>query len=215
LNSWANYPGLLVVIEGIDGAGKSSLCKELVEQLQAKNREVLYVKEPGGSPLGQKIRALLLEGSAVECCPEAEFLLFAADRAQHYQQHVIPALRAGIIVVSDRSGLSSLVYQGYGKGVNKELIKLVNKWACKDVEPDLLVLLDIAVKVAKQRIKSARKFIDTFEHQDEQFFKVLSDAFKEEVKQKQNALILDADAPVKELCKQITARIEEGFSTTT
>src|SRR3972149_5899470 len=123
---------MLITLEGIDGSGKSTLAKKMADTLH----NVVLTKEPGGSALGKKLREIL-QMQPVPITPIAEFLLFAADRAQHFDEVVIPALEQNKIVISDRMADSSLVYQGYGRGINMENIKLVNKWVMQDITPDI------------------------------------------------------------------------------
>lgn len=200
--------GFLIALEGIDGTGKSTLCKALAKYFQTKNQQVLSVREPGGSQLGKKIRTLLLEEQSIKIFPETEMLLFAADRAQLFREHVIPALTQGFVVISDRSSLSSLIYQGYGKGLDKDVIRSINAWAYNDIKPNLIVLLDLDVQIAKKRIANSRATLDSFEKREDVFFEVLRRGFKEEVKDNPNALILDAAESTENLCQKIIKKIE-------
>src|ERR1700730_16197149 len=129
--------GMLIVIEGIDGAGKSTLAKSLADILTTQGNTVLLTKEPGGSQLGKQLRTIL-QNQPIPITPIAEYLLFAADRAQHIEQVVKPALERGAIVISDRMGDSSLAYQGYGRGIDKNNIRTVNQWAMQGLTPDLV-----------------------------------------------------------------------------
>lgn len=201
-------PGFFIAVEGIDGTGKSTLCKALEKYFQAKNQKFLSVREPGGSQLGKKIRTLLLEEQSIKIFPETEMLLFAADRAQLFREHVIPALVQGFVVISDRSSLSSLIYQGYGKGLDKNVIKSINAWAYNGIKPNLIVVLDLEVNIAKKRIANSRATLDSFEKREDLFFEVLRRGFKEEVKDNPNALILDAAESTESLCQKIIEKIE-------
>ena len=127
--------GLLITIEGIDGSGKSTLAKNLTTYLQ-REYETVLTKEPGGSALGKQLRTLL-QTQPVPITPLAEYLLFAADRAQHFHEVIIPNLKKGRIIISDRMADSSIVYQGYGRGLDREKIKYVNQWAMQGVQPDI------------------------------------------------------------------------------
>src|SRR5438067_1616217 len=109
--------GMLITIEGIDGSGKSTLAKNLYQHLIANDVDALLTREPGATPLGKALRTILQEKN-VAVCDQAEYLLFAADRAQHFKDTIIPALAKGTVVISDRMADSSLVYQGYGRGLN-------------------------------------------------------------------------------------------------
>src|SRR5690348_7272425 len=115
------FPGMLITIEGIDGAGKSSLIQHLIPLLTPLVPAIKATKEPGGSQLGVELRRLL-QYPTTPIAPRAEYLLFAADRAQHFHDVVIPALKEGALVISDRMSDSSLAYQGYGRGHDLTII---------------------------------------------------------------------------------------------
>ena len=134
--------GCYVALEGVEGAGKSTVGKALAARLRAEGHEVVEVREPGGTTLGEEVRRLLLH--AEEMTPWAEALLFAAQRAQLVVEVVGPALQRGAWVVSDRSYYSSLAYQGGARGLGIDEVRRVNEGAVGGVVPDLVVVLDVA-----------------------------------------------------------------------
>ncbi len=140
-----------IALEGIDGAGKSTIKTALAHRLVSAGVEVVAVREPGGTPLGERLRTVLLDGQAVT--PWAEALMFAAARAQLVEQVVGPALRRGAWVVSDRSVYSSLAYQGAGRGLGIEAVRKVNEPGMATTWPDLVILLavDTRIGLARQR----------------------------------------------------------------
>jgi dTMP kinase len=144
--------GKLIVVEGIDGAGKSTLAARVVSLLQEDNCQVLLTREPGGTQGGATIRACLTDGVGRQV-PEAEYLLFAADRALHVAQVVLPALQRGTIVVSDRMIDSSYAYQVCGRGIDASLVNAVNQWTMKGIVPDLTIYLAIDYSAAQQRLQ--------------------------------------------------------------
>jgi dTMP kinase len=146
-------PGLFVTIEGIDRSGKSTQARRLAEAL---GDEALLVREPGGTPAGERIRELLKD-PAVELDPRTEALLFAAARAELVAAVIVPALQAGKVVVSDRYLDSSLAYQGHARGLGEAEIARINAWA---LEPDLTVFLRIDPEVAATRAGEADRFED-------------------------------------------------------
>lgn len=181
--------GLLIVIEGIDGAGKSTLAQNLAYQLQTDGHEVVLTKEPGGSSLGKQLREIL-QTQLMPITPIAEYLLFAADRAQHIKDVVQPALARGAIVISDRMADSSLAYQGYGRGINKDNIRLVNQWAMQNIEPDLVFYVKISAQDAAHRIKK-RTVLTTFEKEQSVFVQKLITGFETIFAQRSNVITID------------------------
>ncbi len=143
--------GFLICVEGIDGSGKSLFAKALNQELTAKGYATLLTREPGGTPLGERIRELLFDKQTPPC-PKAEFLLFAASRAQHCRDLIAPALGEGKIVISDRMADSSLVYQGYVRGLSLDLIRSVNSWAMDELTPTLIFYLKVDARTALNRI---------------------------------------------------------------
>ena len=142
--------GLFITFEGIDRSGKTTQAERLVERLRAEGRAVVFTMEPGGTGLGRRVRSLVLaRRSAVD--PAAEMLLFAADRAQHVNTVIRPALMQGKVVVSDRYVDSTVVYQGYGRGLELNRIQAVQAVATGGLGPDLTVWIDMDLETAKKR----------------------------------------------------------------
>jgi dTMP kinase len=139
-------PGRFIAFEGGEGSGKSTQARRLAERLGA-----VLTHEPGATPLGQRIRALVLDPDSPPASPRAESLLLAADRAQHVAEVVRPSLERGQDVVSDRFSGSTLAYQGYGRGLAVEELAAVSRWASGGLEPDLVILLDVPIDVAATR----------------------------------------------------------------
>ena len=149
--------GRFLVLEGIDGCGKTTQIERLRHWLPASGlmppgAELVVTREPGGTQLGQALRQLLLHppGEAAPCST-AELLLYAADRAQHVQQRILPALEAGHWVLSDRFSGSTAAYQGYGRGLSLELIEQLTLIACRGLQPDLTVLLELPLQDSLRR----------------------------------------------------------------
>lgn len=147
--------GVLIALEGIDGSGKTTVARMLSELLINDNYDVISTKEPGSTVLGVKIREIVqTQDKALE--HKAEFLLFAADRAQHFTEVVIPALAVHKIVISDRMADSSLAYQGYGRNVVIEYIEHINHWVMNGIMPHITFYVRIPVADALERIKKTR-----------------------------------------------------------
>jgi len=154
--------GRLVALEGIDGSGKSTHARLLADALGA-----LCTHEPGSTELGARLRALILDTDGPAVSPRAEALLLAADRAQHVTEVVAPALEAGRWVVTERFSASTLAYQGHGRGMDLGELQRLVSWAAQDVRPDLTVLIDVPVDVARERMRTARP--DRLERLDDAF----------------------------------------------
>lgn len=197
--------GFLISIEGIDGSGKSSLAKNIYQKLS--DYSCVLTKEPGGTPLGEKIRSILLAKDA-QMCPKAEYLLFAASRAEHFEELVIPKLKEGSIVISDRMGDSSVVYQGYARGLEVETIKSINTWAMNNVTPNLTFYLKLSVKEAIERIKKRNYELTVFEQEETFIYKTL-DAFEDLFKNQKNIIMLDATLSQETLANQAVEKIYE------
>ena len=204
--------GFLFVLEGIDGSGKSTLLKRLVSYLQAEGYDVLATKEPGGTPLGKEIRHLVQE-SKVNQAPEAEFLLFAADRADHIQKVVQPSLEKGMFVISDRMADSSLAYQGYGRGLDKEMIQSINNWVMGGIVPDLILYIKIDLKTAWQRIHARGQVLTNIEQEKKDFFERVMHGFDTIFADKKNGVIIDGtlgqDALFEEVLKVILDKLQK------
>ena len=141
--------GIFIAFEGGDGAGKSTQVRFLAQAFRDAGRQVLVTRQPGGTPLGARIRELLLHGDHVS--PRAEALLFAADKAHHVDEVIRPALRAGDVVITDRYVDSSVAYQGAGRDLGADEIHQIQSWAVDDLEPDLTVIVDISAEEGRRR----------------------------------------------------------------
>lgn len=199
---------LYIVIEGIDGSGKSTLAKNIFNTL-SKEYKTILTKEPGGSQVGLQIRDIVQKQ---KLSPLAEFLLFAADRAQLFNELIDIELKNNSIVISDRSGFSSLAYQGYAKGLNKENINLVNKWAMQDINPDIIFYVKIDVKTARARINQRAEELTQFEQEKSDFMEKVKLGFDEIFKNKDNVVILDGKMAQEDLLKKAMEKILEWIN---
>ncbi len=144
--------GILISLEGVEGSGKSTQLNLLADHLRATGREVLKVREPGGTGLGERVRALLLETGGAKISPLAELFLYLSSRAQLVEEVLRPALDAGLVVLCDRYIDATVAYQGYGRGLDVGLIERVNRFLVGDALPDLTFLLDLEANVGLNRI---------------------------------------------------------------
>jgi dTMP kinase len=158
-----------VTFEGIDGTGKTTQLKALESHLQARGRSCVITREPGGTPLGNLIRQVLLEVGKQPIASPTELFLYLADRAQHVQHVILPALNAGNIVLCDRYTDSTLAYQGYGRGIDLQLLRQLNEFADGGVRPDLTFLLDCPVALGLSRTAQRQLNIATGETHEDRF----------------------------------------------
>jgi dTMP kinase len=171
-----NYSGFFLTLEGGEGAGKSTLLASVLELLK-KDIEIIHTREPGGSSLGGKLRDLLLhEQSPIN--PRSELLLFLADRAEHVQETIAPALSRGALVVCDRFTESTLAYQGYGRGMSIVELQPLLDFASLGLDSDLVALLDIPVHIGHNRV-AVRGKKDRIESLGEDFHVRVRDGFLE------------------------------------
>jgi dTMP kinase len=161
--------GRLITVEGIEGVGKSTNLAFVAAELQRAGHEVVLTREPGGTPLGEKIRELLLHPEG-EVVPMAELLLMFAARAAHLEQVILPALRAGRWVVCDRFTDASHAYQGGGRGIPTPTIEMLDRLVTDRLRPDLSLLLDVPLEVSAER-QAGRSDRDRFEREASPFFR--------------------------------------------
>jgi dTMP kinase len=170
--------GRLITIEGIDGAGKTSVAQALLDALRARGIDVVLLRDPGGVELSERVRALVKD-PALTVGARAEALLYAAARAQLVEESVGPRLAAGTWVLLDRFVDSSLAYQGAGRGLGVEPIRQLNRFATGDLEPDRTLLLSLRPALARARAHDRAGAPDRLEREDERFFERIADAYLE------------------------------------
>jgi dTMP kinase len=168
--------GLFISFEGPDGAGKTTQVKLLAKLLAASGHKVTVTREPGGTPLGDKIRTLLLDLANSEMCAETEALLYAAARAQHVTQVIAPALARGEVVITDRYVDSTIVYQGAARALNQKQLEVLNTFAVKETMPDLTILLDAEVALLQPRLTDRGNF-DRIEQESSSFHEAVRQGF--------------------------------------
>lgn len=167
-----------ITFEGVDGAGKSTHLTWFADALRQRGIDVLLTREPGGTPLGEKLREILLHEPMHA---ETEALLMFAARREHIEQVIKPALQRGTWVISDRFSDASFAYQGGGRGVLLEKLEQLEHWVHADLQPDLTLLFDIPVEVARQRLNNnvaqTKIALDKFEQEKSEFFDKVRNAY--------------------------------------
>lgn len=154
-----------ITFEGIEGSGKSSHARTLAVALRARGHDVVETREPGGTAAGAAMRALLLGAEATPLTPLAELFLYCADRTQHVAETIRPALDAGRVVICDRFSDSTVAYQGYGRGLDLDLVRGLDARARQGLEPWLTVLLDCPADIGLARAKARAGVADRFERE--------------------------------------------------
>jgi dTMP kinase len=149
--STTEHRGLFITFEGMDGSGKSTQMRLLAQKLREEGHRVLETYEPGGTAIGDKIRRILLDSTNQDLCPTAELLLYFAARAQNVEQCILPALKEGKIVLSDRFTDSTLAYQGVARGLGKDVVLELDRIACRNLVPDLTLLIEIDLETSLAR----------------------------------------------------------------
>lgn len=192
------HTGLLIAIEGIDGSGKSTLAANLAHELTEMLYPVVLTREPGATPLGKLLRSIVQE-KQVPIGSRAEFLLFAADRAQHFEQLVIPALTQGKIVISDRMSDSSIAYQGYGRGLDISFIKTINQWTMQGIASHITVYVKVTPEIAFERIRARKKELTSFEQEAYSFTQKLVYGFDSLYAGRSDVIILEGTLSPHEL----------------
>lgn len=143
--------GLFITLEGIDGCGKSTQREMLAEKLKSRGFETVVTREPGGTVIGEGIRQLLVSDASVHIAPTTELLLYVAARAQHVAELIRPSVDAGRIVISDRYTDSTVAFQGYGRGLDLDVIESLNRFATAGLKPDLTIVFDLDPNTARSR----------------------------------------------------------------
>jgi len=195
--------GRYITLEGAEGCGKSTHAARLATALDA-----VLTRETGGTAIGQRIRTILHNTAITNLSHRAEALLAAADRAQHIDEVVAPALAAGRHVVSDRSVYSTLAYQGYGRGLPLAEVRRLNKWAVGTHWPDLVLLLDADPAVLEQRMRGRQ--LDRFEQEGDEFHQRVRDGFQHMADtEPERWVVIDGSKPVDAVARSIHRAVKE------
>ena len=192
-------PGKYIAFEGVEGCGKSTHVKRLAAHLDA-----LVTREPGGTPVGATLRAIMADTANTHLSPRAEALMMAADRAQHLRELVQPTLAAGRHVVSDRSVYSSLAYQGYGRQLDLQELRRFNDFAIDGRWPDLVVYIRVELDVVRTRL--LKRDTDRFERENDEFFTRVITGFDELASNEPDRWLVVDGAPPKDELELIIRR---------
>jgi dTMP kinase len=209
---------LFITFEGIEGCGKSTQACLLRDFLQNRGKEVVLTKEPGGSRLGLELRRILLSVENQDLSEEAELFLYLADRAQHTHSVISPALKAGKVVISDRFTDSTIVYQGYGRGIDPDILNQLNIMAVKGILPDITFLLDLPVEAGLKRAldrniqKNLTMSEGRFEAESLEFHKKIRQGYLTWADLNKNRfVVVDASRDVNTIFSFIVHKLKEFF----
>lgn len=201
--------GFFITFEGTDGAGKTTQIQHLSAELRQAGYDICLTREPGGAPISEQIRDMLLNPDHSEMAATTELLLYAASRAQHVSEVIKPALEAGKIVISSRFADAMVVYQGYGRGLDLERINRLNRIATDGVTPDVTLVLDLPVEIGLQRVRKRRGGLDRLEREKIEFHQRLRDGYRALAEQEpQRIKIIDAQTSPKQVYTQIRGAVQ-------
>jgi dTMP kinase len=214
----AKKRGIFITFEGLDGCGKSTQLERLAAELRSEGIDVLTTREPGGTAIGERIRSILLDSATSGLTPMAELALMFASRAQQLEELIVPTLERGDWVLCDRFTDSSEAYQGGGRELGSQAVLDLHRVVCRNVWPDLTVLMDSEVEasLARARRRNLKKTDaaneNRFETEDRAFFEHVHEAYRAIAKrEKQRVLMLDARRPADVVHPQIVAAVRERF----
>ncbi|HWX97241.1 MAG TPA: dTMP kinase [Solirubrobacteraceae bacterium] len=201
--------GTLITIEGLDGAGKSTLAESLQREMASRGIRAELLREPGGVELAERIRALVKDPS-LTVSPRAEALLYAAARAQLVAERLQPLLEEGALVLLDRFVDSSLAYQGAGRALGVEQVRAINLFATGPVEPDRTLLLRISPEAGRERQLERALEPDRLERESEEFFTAIASAYDELAREEPGRVrVIDADQPPERVLVDALAAVQD------
>lgn len=202
--------GKLIVCDGSNGAGKSTVLEHIKDHLKSKNIEFISTREPGGTEVGEKIREILLDKSYSNMCSTTELMLFAAARAQHIHEKILPALEKGIHVISDRFESATVSFQQYGRGLPSQIVDQLNDLALGDFRPDMTIVLDLDPVVGLERVRSRGEGLDRMEEVDIEFLERARQGYLEQAKSyPERFTVIDATQSLENVVEEALATIDK------
>ena len=204
---------MFITFEGTEGSGKTTQIGRLVKELSEANYSVQSTREPGGTTVGDQIRSILLNPLNERLFPTSELLLYAASRAQHVREVIVPALKNGKIVISDRFADASVAYQSYGRNLNLTLITQLNRIATDGLVPDLTFLLDLPVEIGLQRASSSRGTLDRIEREKLEFHRRVQTGYLSIAEEAPDRIkVVDATKSMDVIYQEIWSTIQKKIS---
>lgn len=205
---------MFITFEGPDGSGKSTIIKRVFEKLSKEGYQIVLTREPGGTPIAEKIRDIILDNANQELDARTEALLYAASRRQHLVEKIWPALKEGKIVLCDRFLDSSLAYQGGGRSLGIQNVLNINLFATENTYPDLTLFFDISPELGLKRVSQDKKRVaDRLDNENENFHDKVYEAFKKIVDDNQNRIVtIDASKSIEEVTENAYQIIKEKLN---
>jgi len=202
--------GKFISVEGIEGAGKSTQIQFIKSYLENFNKSVIVTREPGGTPLGEEIRELLLRPRKDGMSDNTELLLMFAARAEHIKQVILPALAAGKWVVCDRFVDATFAYQGGGRGIHEQRISSLSDWTLDGLKTDLTLLFDLPVQIGQQRVNQRLLEKDRFEQEKTDFFEKIRQCYLDRaVNEPERIQIIDASQSIDNIQQQVSISLNK------
>ena len=205
--------GILISLEGPDGAGKTTVLKEILPEIQKMKREIVPTREPGGVRVAEEIRQIILDPKNTEIDSKTELMLFAAARRLHMQEKMLPALQAGKVVIVDRFIDSSVAYQGYGRDLGVEVVDWLNYFATDGLKPDLTLYFDVDTDVALERImKNRADEVNRLDLERAEMHRKVREGYLEIVaKEPERFVKIDASQPLEEVVADTLSVLKKRF----
>lgn len=203
-------PGIMIVCDGSNGAGKTTVIETLVQHIESKGREVVVTREPGGTPIGEKIREVILCPDTPEMCDMTELMLFAAARAQHVKEKILPALAQGKVVVSDRFDSATISFQHYARGLDLALIKQLNDLALDGFSPNKTIVLDLDPEIGLQRVHNRGEGLDRLEDQELAFLTRARNGYlAQAIENPEKFHVVDASKSKEEVAAEVLETVDQ------
>jgi dTMP kinase len=205
--------GSFITFEGIDGCGKSTQLALVAQRLEKDGFPVLVTREPGGTPIGEKIREIIISPEHTEMHMECELLLFFAARAQHIKERIVPALENGTIVLCDRFQDATMAYQGFGRRVSIDSIRYLYEFAVGAFGPDRTYLFDLSVERSRERLRKMNKLKDRLEGDSDEFYERVRNGYLSLASDESDRFIVfDAERSIEELTSEIINDVQMLFN---
>jgi len=203
---------MFITFEGLDFSGKSTQVKLLADTLTHKHYHILVLREPGGTEIGEKIRTILLDKKITGMTSVAELFLFSASRSQLVEEVIKPALEGGLVVICDRFYDSLTAYQGWGKGISPDTVRVVNHCAASGIVPDLTFFLDIPVKEVERRMQRSKTSRDRMESNGIEFYDRARNGYLNIAKQESRFRVVDGMQPIEAIQEAIWGTVSTSLT---